>query len=229
MNMRSFYSNKIRYILFFFFALIAANISLNGENDSSYSTTNIYVVKSYWHTGIILPVNEITIAHIPVINNFNQKKYVDIGFGDRVFYLDPEYDIALAARAILVPTESTVRFAAAIGTIEDIVRRSDYALKIKLKNNELDSLCIYINNTLQKDTSGNTKLIESKANGEIQYFEGEQKYHLFNTCNTWVARALNFAGLDFIEPANIISSKDLFAELIVIAEVLKEDTTDSFF
>lgn len=226
MKTKSDLLNKLKLTCF---CLLSLTLSHFGQNDSTYSTTNIYIIKSYWHTGIILPVNERTISQIPLLSDFTGNKFVDIGFGDRVFYLDPEYDIALAARAILVPTESTVRIASVIGTVDDIVRRSDYTLKIKLKLTELDSLCKYINDTFYKDDNEELVLIESKAGGQIKYFEGEPKYHLFNTCNTWVARALNFAGLDFIEPANIISSKDLFAELIVIAEVLKEDTTGSLF
>lgn len=206
----------------------ADSVSANDVKEGK-RVINIYVVKNYWHTGIILPVDSIAIEHLPALRLFDKEQHVDIGFGDRVFYLDPEYDIVLAARAIAVPTESTVRISALAGGLKSTIRRSDYAVKIKMKLDELLKLCNYINNSIAKENNSQPVVIEKRAGGGIIYFEGNQKYHLFNTCNTWVADALNNCGLAFISPANVITSHHLFDELVLVGEALKVDTSGSVF
>ena len=227
--------NKRFYLIVF--ALFAFSLTGNSQTDSLSANDenegerviNIYVMKNYWHTGILLPVDSTTLKHLPALESFKEEQFVDIGFGDRVFYLDPQYDIILAARAIMVPTESTIRIAALAGGLESTIKRSDYAVKIKIKMNELIKLCNYINNSLVIKNNLQPIVIEKRAGGGIIYFEGNQKYHLFNTCNTWVADALNNSGLAFISPANVITSPQLFDELVLIGEVLKADTSGSVF
>ena len=190
---------------------------------------DIYVIKNYWHTGIIIQVDSSTKNNIRALQYFDNFDYVDIGFGDRVFYLHPSNDYVLAARAILVPTESTIRVSKTHSTEDELVRSSDYVMRIRMDTQSILKLCDFIDNSFIKDDSVSLKIIEKRHNGSIIFFESKPKYHLFNTCNTWVADALQFSGLEKINSSNVVTSRDLFEELLLYAEVLKFDESDSMF
>ncbi|MCZ7601788.1 MAG: DUF2459 domain-containing protein [Melioribacteraceae bacterium] len=201
-------------------------------NFSSYAQTedtHIYVIKNYWHTGIIIQVDSTTKNDIRALQYFDNFDFVDIGFGDRVFYLHPSNDYVLAARAILVPTESTIRVAKTYNMEDELIRWSDYVLKIRMDSQSILKLCEFIDKSFSKDNQEILRIIEKRLNGNIIFFEANPKYHLFNTCNTWVADALKFSGLENINPSNVVTSKDLFEELLLYAEILKFDETDSMF
>ena len=227
---KSKHSVVIVLISFFLLACSFSKIQSNfSPTTNTAETVSVYVVKNYWHTGIIIPINDSAKAYLQVLSSFTGSKYVDIGFGDRAFYLNPSNDPVLAARAILVPTESTIRIAEEQGNVEDLKKWSDYLIRIKLTSNEFNKLCKYIDNSFSKDKTNNPIIIEERAGGTVRFYESNQKYHLFNTCNTWAAKALRHAGLEYIQPFNVVTSRNLFSELEEKAEILKEDKSTSIF
>ena len=182
----------------------------------------VYLVKSYWHTGIMFTVNEELVSPIPVISNFDDYKFVDIGWGDEEFYQHPNPDYLLGAQAILVPTSSVIRIEGKNSSIDRIIEWSDFCIRFDLNNEQFTKLCNYINNAFEKDENENRIVSLTKSNGRITFYKSHMKYHLFNTCNTWVAEALEESGFD-ISSSNVITAENLFEEVSKFGVVLKEE------
>lgn len=219
----------IFFIVLFFFnnKFLAQTVNQNAQREDA--SIKIYIAKSYWHTGYILYNDSLAQEHLPVLKNFDSFELVDIGMGEREFYMDPSYDLFLAAKAILYPTEGTVRIAGVPGNIDDLIRWRDYVVELELTGVQFEKLCEFIEESLIMDEFFIPVIIEKRAEGSIVFYESPQSYHLFNTCNTWLASGLRFANLDEIKPFNVITSQNLFEELIKYGEVLKLDTSDSIF
>ena len=59
-----------------------------------------------------------------------------------------------------------------------------------------------------------------RYNGIIKFFSSDHKYHLVYTCNTWIADALETAGLN-VNSSVVIRAEELFTELTKCGKLLK--------
>jgi len=55
----------------------------------------------------------------------------------------------------------------------------------------------------------------------VYFFKANGSYHLFNTCNTWLARGLKQSGLEIKD--DIILTEQLFNESAKVGKVLKAE------
>ena len=82
----------------------------------------------------------------------------------------------------------------------------------------------FINKTFYINESGETAILSQKAGGKIIFYRANGSYHLFNTCNTWLARGLKESGIEIED--NILLTEQLFNELSRIGNVLKSDQAE---
>ncbi len=156
----------------------------------------IYVVQEGWHTGIILETATIPDSIWHDKERYNDKKYLDIGWGDEAFYQEPSISIILAIRAVLIPTQSVIRIHA-FQTHPELYYGSFASLfEVKLSNDQYNSLISFISNSFIRDKDGETILSPLHA-GNRNFFLAKRKYHLFRTCNTWVCMALKESNVPF--------------------------------
>lgn len=170
----------------------------------------IYLIKNYWHTGIVFPVNEETLALIEALEYFKNRKFIDIGWGDEEFYQHPGFNLFLAAKAILYPTASAIRIEGFdYDDVNIYLSQCDEAIEIPLEKNELDTICTFINQAFEQDKKNEFHILSSRQDGRLIFFKSIYKYHLFNTCNTFVAKA--FEGTSYkINPSGMVTVQQLF-------------------
>jgi len=184
---------------------------------------SIYIAKIDWHVGIILAVNDNLITQINVVKQFEEYDYVDVGWGDAEFYQSPgEFDLYLAAKAILLPTPSVLRFQGYKRTIEEIINWRDYVFRIEVDSSQYIRLCGFIAKSFSKDSTNQNIITSEKYSGNVKFYASVHKYHAVNTCNTWVAEALEFSGLP-VRAADIITAEELFIELAKFATIIKSE------
>jgi len=208
--------------------LICGNNSFAFPCSDSVKTTpnlKIYLIKNYWHVGIILPVDNYTLSRLSVLEQFNEFPYVDIGWGDEDFYQNPDVDYVLGAKALLVPTSSVVRIQGRSIRINNLIKWSDYAVSLLVTERQLNNILEFIDNSLTRIDGGSYLIVSKDEYREIIFFKSDKKYHLFYTCNTWIADALNYAGFD-IEEDRVLTAQHLFEELIKIGIVEKYGSND---
>jgi uncharacterized protein (TIGR02117 family) len=184
---------KINHVLLI---LCLINLPLFGkEKERSYSDKiKVYVVQQAWHTGIILPVQKINPEIWPEVSTFDEKKYVDVSWGDEKFYQAPGSPVFLAARAIFWPTRSVMRIYPFSISISSAYTSESRLQEMELTQQQFDQLTRFFANSLVRDKSNQS--IASEAYGRSRYFFlSKRKYHLFRTCNTWVALAFKKAGM----------------------------------
>ena len=72
-------NNKILFII------LIISIAFVSINATSASQRKIHLVNTGWHVGIILPIDNVLKRNLPETVNFSDKKYIEIGWGDKTF------------------------------------------------------------------------------------------------------------------------------------------------
>lgn len=178
----------------------------------------IYFIKQRWHTAIVFNTVDIDSNYLPIIKSFRDYKMIDIGWGDEEFYQYPDFDWELAFKALFYPTSSTLRVEGISISRDLYFDLSEIVVKLIVNDEQFKKILIFIDDTFYRDENGE-KILSTKAGGQIIFYAANGKYHLFNTCNTWLARCLNNAGIPI--KTNIILTEQLFNELAKIGQVIK--------
>lgn len=207
------------------FLTLAASVNavkgkaLMGEADSA----KIYLVKNYWHVGIIFPLDIRTTKILPVLNDFKGFHGIEIGWGDEDFYQNPTIDYYNATKAALLPTNSVIRLRGINGNLESFFQSSDFCIELKISYRAYVELLEYIKESFYFGSKNSLILVGDQLGGQIRFYRSRKKYHLFHTCNTWVVRGLEDAELS-VSSFGVITAEHLFKEVRKIGVVLKEET-----
>lgn len=201
------------------FLFLNTSPALQESNSLFQSKLNeIYLIKQRWHTAIVLKTSDIDSTMFPIVKYFDDYKMIDIGWGDEAFYQHPDFDWELAFKALFYPTPSTLRVEGISISTQLYFDISEIVVKLLVTEEQFNKILKFIDNTLYRDENGE-KILSSRAGGQIIFYAAEGKYHLFNTCNTWLAKGLNSAGLNI--KTDIILTEQLFQEAAKTGNVIK--------
>ena len=155
----------------------------------------IYIVGHGWHTGWVIPAKEIY-QQIPALQDrFGNADYIEIGWGDLEFYQAKDITVELILQAILWPTETVVHAVAVDGDVHTYFSRNE-VVRLCVNEQELSSLLQFVSNSFARDNAGQVQPMQRGIYGNSQFYQGQGKYHLFNTCNNWTAKGLKSLGMD---------------------------------
>lgn len=202
-------------IIFFFFN--TSTLTYDKLSQSQKKDFEVFIIKQYWHTAIVIHSEDIDRNRYRFMKFFDNYNLIDFGWGDELFYQHPDFDLYLGARAILKPTSSTLRIEGISLSKELLFDYSEVVVKLKVDKIELEKILDFIENTFYK--IDNEYVILNSIANKIFFFKAKGKYHLFNTCNTWLARCLKEAGFDI--DTNIILTEQLFSEILRYGELIK--------
>ncbi len=221
--------NRLITIPLLFILLIISNLPAQNQNEKGIIAGNkslqIYLVKQQWHTGIIFPVKEVNPKVWPEILQFKKFKYIDAGWGDAAFYQHPDFNLKLAAEALLYPTPSTLRINGFSMPINKYAEYCDVAIELHLDRSDFDLLCEYVHNSYSRNSKGKIQILNYTAGGTVIFYKAEGKYDIFNTCNTWVAKGLLTAGFKSFSESTILA-EELFKDAAKEGTVIKSHTSN---
>lgn len=189
---------------FIFLYIIAvfslSKITVNQEPDTK-PEVEVYILTNGVHTDIVVPIKNEQIDWSKQIKFENTKiadstyKYLAMGWGDKGFYLEtPEWSDLKASVALKAATGLSTT--AIHATYYKKMTEADDCKKIMISKEQYDRLIKYIDESFQKDASGNFLNIKTNANyGKTDaFYEANGSYSLFHTCNTWANSALKASG-----------------------------------
>lgn len=172
----------------------------------------IFVVQQRWHTGIIFNTYDVDPDIWPEISLYRDRKFVDVGWGDEKFYQALGNPVLLAARAILFPTRSVLQIYAFSTEIRAAYGGESRILRIPVNRYQLDRLSKFVSESYIRNEHGEAQ--PSTVYGEADnYFLATRKYHLFRTCNTWVAIGFKQSGFDDVQTFCVLNANQLFRQL----------------
>lgn len=169
----------------------------------------LFVVSHGWHTGLVVRNADIAPNSWPEIAPFSTYEFVEVGWGDRAFYQARETDIADALSAALTPGPSALHVVGVNGAVAANFPMSE-VIPLPISANGLAKLVATIRTSYEHDADGHAIALGPSLYGDGFFYASSERFHLFNTCNSWTSRALQAAGFDV---SSTMSASDLMDQV----------------
>ncbi len=157
------------------------------------SVTSVWVVSHGWHTGIVVRRQDVPEGLWPQLRDFVGSELVEVGWGERDFYMAPAGTSGMALRAALWPSSSVLHVGGFSGPAESYFPASEI-VEIKLSRRGFEKLAVFLQKAYATDEAGGAIRLGPGQYPNSLFYLARETYHLFKTCNVWTARALRSAG-----------------------------------
>ncbi len=157
--------------------------------------TVIFVTSNGWHSGIIVAKADLPPDRLPETADFPEARFLEFGWGDAVFYPAKQVTLGKTLRAALVPTPAVVHV---VGLRAEPARSFPKAevVSLPIDDKKIDRLIDFVNASFQRSGATRATAAGPGLYATSRFYPAKGSFHLFNTCNTWTARALAAAGFD---------------------------------
>ncbi len=152
-----------------------------------------YVVSHGWHTGLIVDRRDF-IQRVPELkNDFGHVQYLEIGWGDRRFYQAQTVKFGLALRAVFFPTSSVLQIVEVPVSPRHYFAGSE-VVEVSVPQTGYGKLLDFVAGSFSRTSSNDVMKLGRGLYGESRFYHAAGRFHAFNTCNTWVAKAIGETG-----------------------------------
>jgi uncharacterized protein (TIGR02117 family) len=188
------------------------------ESQAKNSRT-IFVVNYGWHTSIVLKKGDIESSVLPELRDFSDAEYVDIGWGDWDYYQAPDPGLGLALKAAFWSSRSVLHVMGFNDVVENYFSGTEM-VRITLSDEAFRMLIEFVAAAfLRPDGPGPVPGLRGLTPNS-RFYPATGRFHLFRTCNTWVAEALHAAALP-IAPVYAFTAGNLSHQVKRIGTVVK--------
>lgn len=166
----------------------------------------VYVVRHGWHAGLVIErAALLAIGVLPEAGDFPGSPFLEFGWGDRAYYMSPDPTAWLTLRAAFAPTPAVLHVSP---LAHPLAGTSLDAISVELSKRGFAGLVQAVADTFERRSNGPQGPIASGLSPGARFYAARGTFHLFNTCNTWVASMLAAGGVP-IDPTGIATADDL--------------------
>lgn len=189
---------RIRHCLVLTMVVLLAGCTSHGEalrTGAGDEKPRVFqVVRHGWHVGIVVGRDDLT-ARVPRLGeDFREADHLEIGWGDARFYQADDPSAGLFLRAALWPTDSVLHVVGFSGAPARVFPGSE-VVHICLAPSAYGRLLDFIAHTFERQAAGKIIPLGPGLYGTSRFYRARGAFHVFNTCNTWAARAIAASGL----------------------------------
>ena len=166
-------------------------------------TKAVHLVSHGWHAGIVVRRADIPPGVWPQSRDYADAEYLEVGWGDRDYYMTRRPHLGHVLKAGLLPTDSVLQIVGFDGPVERYFPRSE-VIRIDLSEAGFERLVRYLAASHAVDSTGRTQPLGRSIYGRGSFYLSRETYHLFNTCNAWTARAMREAGCPITPATNLL-------------------------
>ena len=171
-----------------------ATLSVNSKTTRKCETPRVlYVVSHGWHTGLVLNRRSLVEVLPFLAEDVRGGEYVEIGWGDERFYQAQTVTAGLALRAILWPTSSVLHVVAFQGPPQRYFSQSR-VVELSVTQASYRDLLAFVARSFTRTSDNALIRLGPGLYGDSWFYHAEGVFHAFNTCNTWVAEAIEKTG-----------------------------------
>jgi len=197
-------------IIFFLFARSNAATEILNRDDGK-NVKPVFVAHDDWHSAIVLRRSDIPAAALPEIKDFPGAELVEFSWGDRDYFPAPHAGLALTLKAAFWSSGSILHVVGYNASIKRLFPGSEI-VEIHLSEESFQRLLGFLSDTFSRPQAGVAAEPRPGLFPNGRFYLAEGKFSVLRTCNTWVAEALNFAGLP-VNPRLVITASSLGNQL----------------
>jgi uncharacterized protein (TIGR02117 family) len=171
----------------------------------------IWVLGHGWHTAVAVRRADVDRALWPAVEDFPSSTFLEVAWGDRDFYMAPSATVWMAIRAAFGPSRSVLHVAGLDAPIAAQFPRSEI-VELRVSRRGFEALTRFVSEEYQRNADGRPVRLRPGLYGSSWFYAARSRYSLVNTCNTWIARALQTAGLP-VTPSGVITAGSVMEQL----------------
>jgi uncharacterized protein (TIGR02117 family) len=179
---------------------------------------SVFVVTHHWHTGIAMRTADVPPGRWPDAEAFAGAEFVEVGWGDRDFWMAPRETIGLALKAVLASEASVLRVLWFDGPVERSLPASD-VVELFVSRAGLESLVDFVAESYARTPAGRPIDLGPASLPGSRFYLATGRYHLFNTSNRWTAQGLTRAGLPFA--ASSLTAAGIMCQAAELGRVIR--------
>ena len=196
--------------------------------EASPSGASVYLVSHGWHVGIAMERREVSPAIWPESSEFSDFRYLEVGWGDALYYPAVRGTIGLALKAAFSSKGSVLHVAAFDAPAPEFFGGATI-IEVPLSRRGLEDLARFIYATYARDDSGRPVVVAPGLYGQSTFYRATGRYRLQDNSNNWTARALAVAGCP-IDAAGAITAGSVMYEArrfgrVIDGGALRNDVT----
>lgn len=173
---------------------------------------SVFVVHDSWHAAIVLRANDLSSAALPELVDFPEARYVEFSWGDKDYFPDPKSGVFTALKAAFWSSGSVLHL---VGFKEEVGNFYPHAeiTELRVSPSAYERLIGFIAQSFSRPHANRRAQASAGLYSYSRFYPSTGKFSVVNnTCNTWVARALEIAGLP-VFPGLVISAAQLGDQL----------------
>jgi len=171
----------------------------------------IFVTSNGWHSSIVLERGDLPPGRIPEADDFPEARYLEFGWGDAEYYPAEHATIGMTLRAALFPTPAVVLVAGL--TVPPAERYPEAeVVPLLIDAAGVGRLVDFIDASFERGDRQRALATGPGLYPGSRFYPAVGTFHLFNTCNTWSARALASAGFA-VSKSGIQTAEDLMGQV----------------
>ena len=179
--------------------------------ETTADTVAVHVVSHGWHSGLVIPVAVIDDDAWPARREFPAAEHFEVGWGDRAYYQASDPGLWAGLRALLWPSPGVLHIVALRGAPSQHFPGAP-RVTLHIHRDGVRRLVVAIAASHERDAEGQPIAFGPSLYGQGRFYASVERFHLFATCNVWVASRLRDAGVA-MRPALALTTGLLFAQL----------------
>ena len=155
--------------------------------------TVIFVTSNGWHSGIVVAKADLPPDRLPETVDFPEARFLEFGWGDAVYYPAKQPTLGMSLEAALVPTPSVVHVAGLWGEPGRVFPKAE-VVSLSVNDENFRRLVDFIDASFERGGAARAAATGPGLYASSRFYPAKGRFHLFNTCNTWTAGALQAEG-----------------------------------
>lgn len=197
----------------------AAAPTVETNTPEAVDVTSVFVVAQGWHTGIVLRRADVSVRLWPEIADFADATYVIVGWGDRDYYPAPRFNLWYGLKALFWPTASVLHVVGFVAPPADRFPH-DEVVELRLTREAVERLSAHIGASFERHGGARARPLLPSPYGSGWFYPSRESFHLFKTCNVWIAQALRAAGLP-IHPTFALTTASVMRQVRKFGRVIQ--------
>jgi len=182
--------------------------------DSEPTCKSVSIVHNSWHAAIVLRKSDLAEKPMPELADFPAAQFIEFSWGDKDYFPDPQSGVFGAIKAALWSSGSVIHLVGFTDTVEHFYRGANIA-ELRLNPTAYQRMVDYIDETFLREQSPGRARAAPGLFSYSRFYPASRSFSLLRTCNTWVAAALEHAGVP-ISALFVITAGNLQSQLAAI-------------
>jgi uncharacterized protein (TIGR02117 family) len=174
----------------------------------------VFIVHNSWHAAIVLRSSDLSDKIMPELTDFPAARFIEFSWGDKDYFPDPASGIFAAIKAALWSGGSVMHLVGFADAVEHFYRGATIT-ELRLNATAYDHLVDYIDETFAREKSLGRARATPGLFSNSHFYPSNRNFSLLRTCNTWVAEALERAGLP-ISSGLVMTAANLHTQLLAL-------------